>query len=77
MVVTLRPDIEKVVKDHAQRIGKAPEDLVNETLHVALALADPPARDEWEAKLMSIGVWTGVVLTDEQVSRDSIYEDHD
>jgi hypothetical protein len=50
---------------------------VNETLHVALALADPPARDEWEAKLMSIGVWTGVVLSDEQVSRDSIYEDHD
>lgn len=32
-------------------------------------------RDDWERLLLSIGVDTGVSLTDEQCSRECIYED--
>ena len=79
MVVALSPDIEKVVKDQADRTGKTPEEIVHDALRREL-LPDyrqqlPPPRDEWERKLRSIAIPTGVSLTDEQVSRESIYED--
>lgn len=38
---------------------------------------DLKPRDAWEALVLGIGVETGVALTDEQVSREIIYEDHD
>ena len=34
-----------------------------------------PIRDDWEVKLRTIGVDTGVSLSDEATRRDSIYED--
>jgi hypothetical protein len=79
MVVRLTPEIEKVVSEQAQRSGRTAEEVVDEALRREL-LPDyreklPPPRDEWERKLRSIGVPTGVALTDEQLTRESIYED--
>jgi hypothetical protein len=79
MVVALNPELEKVVKAQAERTGKTPEEVVDEALRRGLLPHDrdqsPPPTDEWEALLRSIPVRTGVSLTDEQVSRESIYED--
>jgi hypothetical protein len=79
MVVALNPELEKVVKDQADRAGRTPEEVVNDVLRRGL-LPDyrdqvPPPRDEWEALLRSIPVRTGISLTDEQVSSEGIYED--
>jgi hypothetical protein len=79
MVVALNPEIEKVVKDQAERTGKTPEEVVNDALRRGLLPNNPPEspapRDDWEKLLASIPVHTGVSLTDEQVSSESIYED--
>ncbi len=74
-MITLSPEIEKAVRERAEQNGKAPDDLVNETLRMALAADEPPARDEWEQRLLSIGLWTGISLTNEQVSSEGLYED--
>ena len=79
MVVALAPDLEKVVKEHAERTGKSAEEVVEETLRRGL-LPDyrdqlPPPRDEWERRLRSIGRPAGVSLTNEQLSRENLYED--
>ena len=79
MVVALDPEMEKVIKDQAERTGKTPEEVVNDALRRGL-LPDyrdqlPPPRDEWETLLGSIPVRTGISLTNEQVSSEGIYED--
>jgi len=79
MVVALNPEMEKLVKDQAERTGKTPEEVVNNALR--RGLLPPPdsaslaPRDDWEELLASIPVRTGVSLTDEQVSSEGIYED--
>jgi hypothetical protein len=79
MVVALSPELEKVVTEQADRTGKTPEEIVQDALRREL-LPDfrqqlPPPRDEWERLLRSVAVPTGISLTDEQVSREGIYED--
>ena len=79
MVVALKPEIEKAIREQADRTGKTPDEIVHDVLRREL-LPDyrselPPPRDEWERTLRSIAVPTGISLTDEQVSRESIYED--
>ena len=78
MVVALNAEIEKAVKDRAQRSGKPVEEVVNEALRRQFLPRDlselPPPRDDWERKLRSIGVETGVALTDEQLSREHHYD---
>ena len=79
MVVALNPELEKAVKEQAERTGQTAEEVVNEALRRGLlpdySVQLPPPRDEWEALLRSIPVRTGVSLTDEQVSSEGIYED--
>lgn len=79
MVVSLNPDIERLIKERAERSGQPADQIVNDALRrqfLPRVIEDlPPPRDEWERRLRSIGVATGVSLTDEQVSRECIYED--
>ena len=79
MVVVLTPELEKIVKAQAQRTGKTAEEVVQETLRHGL-MPDhrdqlPPPRSEWERRLREIGRPAGVSLTNEQLSRENIYED--
>ena len=79
MVFALTPDLEKIVKAQAERTGKTAEEIVQETLRRGL-MPDyrdqlPPPRSEWERQLREIARPTGVSLTDEQLSRENIYED--
>jgi hypothetical protein len=84
MTITLTPDIEAAVADQARRQGTSPESLALDSLrekfverqvHQSVPVIEP--RDEWERMLASIAVDTGVSLTDEQLSREVMYEDHD
>jgi hypothetical protein len=79
MVVALNPEVEKLVKDEAERTGKTADEIVNDALRRGL-VPDyrnqlPPPRDEWEVRLRSIATPAGVSLTNEQLSRENIYED--
>jgi hypothetical protein len=79
MVIALTPDLEKIVKEQAHRMGKTAEEVVRETLRRGL-MPDyrdqlPPPRDDWERRLRELGRPTGVSLTNEQLSRENIYED--
>lgn len=84
MTITLTPDIEAAVAEKAHQQGTSPETLALNSLretfvakatHRPVTLIEP--RDEWERRLANIGVETGISLTDEQVSSEGIYQDHD
>ena len=80
MTITLTPDIEQILTKEAERKGTTPEALALTKLR-SLTFIDyqntlPPPRDDWERELRSIAVDCGVSLTDEQVSRESLYDDH-
>ena len=80
MMITLTPDIEQILTKAAERQGTTPEALALTQLR-SLAPIDyrdtlPPPISEWQRELRSIGVPCGVSLTDEQVSRESLYDDH-
>lgn len=55
-------------KSHLHSTEKRAEEVSDEELH---------PRNAWEALVLSMGFDAGVSLTDEQVSREVIYEDHD
>lgn len=81
MVVRLQPDLEKVLKEKADSAGKTVDEVVDATLRQALAAPQPsPAptsedQDAWVRRLRSAASAAGVSLTNEQLSRESIYED--
>lgn len=84
MTIAFTPELEAAIMQEAQRDGKTPEDLVLEAVQEkfvtrshspVLELREP--RDEWERLLRSAASPAGVSLTDEQLSREVMYEDHD
>jgi len=80
MTLTLTPDIEKQLTEEAQKTGTTPEALALTKLRLPAPIdyrdTLPPPISEWQRELRSIGVPCGISLTDEQVSRDSLYDDH-
>lgn len=91
MTLTLTPDIEKELGEEARRRGTTLERLALERLRTTYhsgsqkpekastsskptALREP--RDDWERLLRSAASDCGVSLTDEQASRDALYDDH-
>jgi hypothetical protein len=79
MTITLSDEVERALKDRAAKLGTTPEELANQALKRELmryeTTSPQPPHDDWERLLLSIPVETGVALTDEQVSRESLYED--
>lgn len=84
--ITLTPDLEEAVARQAQRQATTPESLVLDTLREKFGAnghfqmrteGTSEAQDEWERRLRAAAVHAGVWLTDEQTSREVIYEDHD
>ncbi len=80
MTITLTPEIEQMLTQEAQKTGTTPEALALSKLRMPASLDYqallPPPRDDWERELRSIAENCGVSLTDEDVSRDSLYDDH-
>ncbi len=84
MTLSFAPHVEKALAEQARQRGRTPESLVEEAVLEKLALVpenskgyDLESRDEWERLLRSAASPAGVSLTDEQVSSDGIYQDHD
>ncbi len=80
--ITLTPDLETALAERAKTQGTTPETLVLETLRekfspLLKAGETWASQDEWERRLRAAAVHAEVSLTDEQVSREVIYEDHD
>jgi hypothetical protein len=76
MVLTLEPDLEAALTEQARKQGIAPEVLAVNVLKQRLL---PPApaiepRDEWERTLLRAASDCGVSLSDEALSRESLYD---
>ena len=75
MVINVPPQIEAAINGEAQRLGAAPEALVLQALRERFPPKLPlEPRDEWERGLLEAARDCGVSLSDEAVSRDSIYD---
>ena len=90
MTITLTAEIEQAATKRAKELGTTPESLVLEHLrhdfntpaaqYTVKTLTPPPMpaipHEEWMRRLRSIATDCGVSLTDEQVSRESLYDDN-
>ena len=72
MTVQLPPEVEQAIADQAKRRGLTPEALVVDTLRQKFEPLVP--RDEWEARLLSIGKDYGISLSNEAVSSEGLYD---
>lgn len=75
MVITLPPQLESALADHARRRGVAPEALAVELLRRQLVPVTPPApADEWERRLFGAAVDCGVSVPEAALSSDGLYD---
>jgi hypothetical protein len=80
MTITLTPDLEQALAEHAQRRGTTPESLVVLVLREKFVLSrpgplvPPQALDEWERTLEEAASPCGVCLPDEAVSSEGLYD---
>ena len=76
MTVTLDPTLEAALHDEAQRQGVDAETLAVKALRarfLAPAFKLEP-QDEWERKLLALGMPCGAGLSDKDVSSEGIYD---
>lgn len=76
MVITVGPDLETALRQHAQQEGVAPEALALRVLHdklIGLAATIQP-QDEWERRLLGLARDCGVSLSGAALSREGMYE---
>lgn len=76
MVITLGSELEAALKEAAGRQGVAPEVLALDALQerfVGTALALQP-QDEWERRLLEAATDCVVSLSNEALSRESMYD---
>jgi hypothetical protein len=76
MVITLTPQLEAALSEQGGRRGMAPEVLALDALREHFIPASNPLqpRDEWERRLLEAATDCGVSLTNEQLSREEMYE---
>jgi hypothetical protein len=76
MVITLTPQLEAVLSERARQRGVTPEVLALDALREHFLPASDPLepRDEWERRLLGMATDCGVSLTNEQLSREEMYE---
>ena len=75
MVVTLDPNLEAALKEHAQQRGIAPEELALRALRERfLAAATLHPRDEWERGVLAAARHCGVSLPDSALSSEELYD---
>jgi hypothetical protein len=76
MVLTLDPELEVALNEHARRQGIAPEVLALNVLRSRFLHPDPPIepRDDWERQLLQVATGCGVSLPHSALSSEGIYE---
>jgi len=75
LVLTLPPQLEVALAEHARRHGIAPEALAIDLLrrHLLSVSVSPPApADEWEARLFCAAIHCGVSVPDAALSSDGL-----
>jgi hypothetical protein len=81
MTIHLPADLEAAVSSEAQRLGTTPQSLVEDMLRFRFLKLPKPGEpmtpeesDEWLRRLKAIAQPCGVSLTDEQLSRETMYD---
>jgi hypothetical protein len=81
MTIQLSADLQAAVDAEANRLGTTPESLVVQTLRMRFIKLPKPGKpmtneqkEEWLARLRAIAQPCGVTLTDEQMSREMLYD---
>jgi hypothetical protein len=80
MTITIGPDIEKAIVQRADETHTSPEAVVLDTLREKFGadlvrdLKEIQPRDEWEARLLSIGIPCGVVPSREALTSEGLYD---
>jgi hypothetical protein len=75
MVIAFDPELEAALKQRAREEGVDPESLVVDAVRKRIA-GPPPIvpRDDWERELLAIATDCGVSLSDEALSRETMYD---
>ena len=75
MVVTIGPELEAALNEHARRQGIGPEVLALNILREHVPIGAPlQPRDEWERGLLAAARDWGVSLPDSALSSEGLYE---
>ena len=76
MTITLTPELERAVIEHARRNGLSPEELALRTLLEKFSVPVEPqlSQEEWERFVQHIGKPRGIALPDEAFSREELYD---
>ena len=80
MTITLTPDLEQKLARKAQELGTTPENFVLSKIQQEFTETAPKRQppfepqDEWERRLLGIGIDCGVSLSNEAVSSEGLYE---
>ena len=73
ITIDLMPDVEIRLREKAAERGQDAEVVAAFILRKGLNL---DIRNDWEEMVRGIGIPTGTSLSDDAVSRESLYEDH-
>jgi len=75
MVITLDPELEAALNEHARRRGVDPDVLALNALRERfLATTSLQARDEWERRLLGLAKDCGISLPNSALRRETLYE---
>jgi hypothetical protein len=76
MTITLDPVLEAALNEAARRQGVPPDVLAVNVLRERFLVRSPAIQpqDEWERRLLGLAINCGVSLSDEALSRESLYE---
>ena len=79
MTIALTPDLEQKLARKAQELGTTPEHLVLKKIQEEFAGTPSQVQpfmpqDEWERRLLGIGIACGVSLSNEAVGSEGLYE---
>lgn len=76
MDITLDPELEAALNEHAGRQGVDPEVLALDVLRKQLIRTVSPIQpqDEWERQLFGAAIDCGVSIPDSALSSDGLYE---
>ncbi|MBY0524949.1 MAG: hypothetical protein K2R98_16205 [Gemmataceae bacterium] len=73
MTITLDPKLEAILSELGRKQGVDPEVLALNALRERFVTVPEP-RDEWERRLLQAASHCGVVLSDEAISSEGIYD---
>ncbi len=76
MTLTLSPELEAAVKAAAEKQQVDPEALAISALRQQFLPREWPLvpRDDWERRILAMGTACGVVLSDEDLSSEGLYD---